>query len=472
MKSNEKTAERVENSRPDLLTDATKPVTYKERTVGQYNLTMIWFGFAVQLIIFMQAGQAYPSNSVLDILIALVLGNTVPAIVIFFTQEIGIRYGLSYGVAVRAMFGIKGGLIPGWIRAIPAIFWFGFQTWVCAGAVDSVCLMIWNYTNITLWIIVFGILQIVTTFYGIRFIRVLNLFSSPALLVMGFILMYLLLSGSDMSLGEVLTLKGDGTGSLAGTTMAFIAGWSTLACSIQDIVKDCKVPDGEKTRWRKLNLKYSLAQWIGMIPASVLFGFIGVLSMALTGEWNPTLAIAAVVGDVSIPLAILCELFIVFATWTTNPGANLLNPAYVICATLPKKISFKKAVFIAGALGLIMMPWKASGDIQGIMNVIGGALGPVAGIMIADYIFIRKHRIAVADLYKSKGGGYYYWGGFNIAALVAYVVSVGVSMLFPNWIYTVGLFVALVIYTPLMKYWVMKKYPDSQLDYSYNETLL
>lgn len=254
--------------------------------------------------------------------------------------------------------------------------------------------------------------------------------------------------------------------------MAFIGGWATLACSIQDIVKDCKVPDGEKTNWPRLNLRYCVSQWLGMVPASVLFGFIGVLSMALTGEWNPTLAISAVVGDVSIPLAILCEFFIVFATWTTNPGANLLNPAYVICATFPKKVNFKAAVLLAGIVGLVIMPWKASGDIQTIMNYVGSALGPVAGIMIGDYIFVRKRKIALSDLYISKGGGYHYWNGVNWAAVLAYVISVVVSLFFPNWMYTVGLLAAIVLYVPLMKVWVLKKYQDSLLDYSLNEEWL
>ncbi len=455
--------------RHDLLNDATKPVPYNERTVGQFSLSMIWFGFAVQLVIFMLAGQLYPSCGVLEILIALILGNTVPAVVIYFTQELGVKYGLSYGVLVRVMFGVKGGALPGWLRAIPAIFWFGFQTWLCAGAVDTVCVMIWGYSNINLWIIIFGILQIVTTFYGIRFIRVLNVFSSPALLLMGIILTWLLLDGADASLGEVLALKGDGSGSLAGATMAFIGGWATLACSIQDIVKDCKVPDGDDTNWPKLNLRYCVSQWLGMVPASVFFGFIGVLSMALTGEWNPTLAISAVVGDVSVPLAVLCEFFIVFATWTTNPGSNLLNPAYVICATFPHRISFKMAVLIAGVVGLVIMPWKASENIQTIMNYVGSALGPVAGIMIGDYIFVRRRRIALSDLYRSQGGGYQYWNGVNWVAVLAYVISVAVSFLFPNWMYTVGLIIAIILYVPLMKKWVLPKFPDSQLDYSFNE---
>ena len=50
----------------NLLNEATRPVAYSKRTVGQFNLSMIWFGFAVQLIIFMLAGQLYPSRDELS----------------------------------------------------------------------------------------------------------------------------------------------------------------------------------------------------------------------------------------------------------------------------------------------------------------------------------------------------------------------------------------------------------------------
>lgn len=113
--------------------------------------------------------------------------------------------------------------------------------------------MIWNYSNLNLWIVIFGVVQIVTAFYGIKFIKILNIFSSPCLLIMGFILIYFMRTGSNTTLGQVLMMKGNGTGSLAGATMAFIGGYATLACSIQDIVKDFDVPDGDKTNWPKLN---------------------------------------------------------------------------------------------------------------------------------------------------------------------------------------------------------------------------
>lgn len=68
--------------------------------------------------------------------------------------------------------------------------------------------MIWNYSNLNLWIVIFGVVQIVTAFYGIKFIKILNIFSSPCLLIMGFILIYFMRTGSNTTLGQVLIDEG------------------------------------------------------------------------------------------------------------------------------------------------------------------------------------------------------------------------------------------------------------------------
>ena len=45
-------------------------------------------------------------------------------------------------------------------------------------------------------------------------------------------------------------------------------------------------------------------------------------------------------------------------------------------------------------------------------------LGPVGGIMIADYYFIRKQQLNVTELYQHKGQ-YGFKNGFNSAAIIA-----------------------------------------------------
>ena len=52
-----------------------------------------------------------------------------------------------------------------------------------------------------------------------------------------------------------------------------------------------------------------------------------------------------------------------------------------------------------------------------------GLLGPVAGIMVADYFLIRRTRLDTDSLYR-RGGLYEYRNGFNPVAILALVIGV------------------------------------------------
>jgi len=87
-----------------------------------------------------------------------------------------------------------------------------------------------------------------------------------------------------------------------------------------------------------------------------------------------------------------------------------------------------------------------------------GLLGPIAGIMIADYFVVRGRTLNAEALYR-RGGLYEYSNGFNYRALAALALGVFVALvglLVPalRWLYDyawfVGFLVAAVTYTLLM----------------------
>jgi len=66
-------------------------------------------------------------------------------------------------------------------------------------------------------------------------------------------------------------------------------------------------------------------------------------------------------------------------------------------------------------------------------------LGPIAGIMIADYFLVRKRTLDVDALYQSgEGTAYWYTRGFNTAAMWAF--AAGVIPNVPGFVLAVSLF--------------------------------
>ena len=74
--------------------------------------------------------------------------------------------------------------------------------------------------------------------------------------------------------------------------------------------------------------------------------------------------------------------------------ANVVSPSNDFSNLAPRLISFRTGGLITGFLGLAMMPWKLmetfGSYIFGWLVGYSGLLGPVAGIMVADYFLIRR----------------------------------------------------------------------------------
>jgi len=200
--------------------------------------------------------------------------------------------------------------------------------------------------------------------------------------------------------------------------------------------------------------------------AMVLYTFVGIsvtsASAVLFGHpiWNPILLIGAFHQPV---VAFIALIAILVATLNVNIGANVVSPSNDFSNLYPRLISFRTGGLITGFLGLAMCPWKllATPDayIFGWLVGYSGLLGPVAGIMVADYFLIRKTELDVNSLYHREGI-YYYTKGINPRAIVALVLGVAIALVgliyaplhfLYDYAWFVGFFTAGIVYVVLMK---------------------
>ncbi|MFI5141753.1 MAG: cytosine permease, partial [Bacteroidia bacterium] len=118
---------------------------------------------------------------------------------------------------------------------------------------------------------------------------------------------------------------------------------------------------------------------------------------------------------------------VALSTLATNIAANIVSPANDFANLSPGKINFKTGGYITGVLGILIFPWKLIADPNGYiftwLIAYSSLLGPIGGIMIVDYFFIRKQRLVVKDMYDSNGM-YSYKKGFNYYAILALVIGI------------------------------------------------
>ena len=93
--------------------------------------------------------------------------------------------------------------------------------------------------------------------------------------------------------------------------------------------------------------------------------------------------------------------------------------------------------------------------------MLGAFIGPLFGVLIADFYYVKKEQIVVDDLYTLKpDGAYWYDGGYNRSAVMAVIPAAiigaicvlvpGLQML-ANFTWFVGLALGFGFYLILMR---------------------
>ena len=239
---------------------------------------------------------------------------------------------------------------------------------------------------------------------------------------------------------------------------AMVGFWATMSISIADI-----------TRFAATQKDQIKGQFIGLPGTMMLFSFVGIFVTCATvinfddvliaddAPWDPVSLIAKFKNPVVV---IIAQIFMLIATLSTNIAANVIAPANAFSNVLPKKISFRAGGIITAIIGVVIAPWWLLNEISNFLIFVSGLLGPVLGILIADYFLIRKKELNLPELYKEKGLYSFNKFGINPAALIALALGVFLALIgfwVPslNFLYSLSWFtgfsISFVIYIILMK---------------------
>ena len=391
----------------------------------------------------------------------ILLGNLIVLIPMLLNAHAGTKYGIPFPVFVRASFGARGANVPAVLRALVACGWFGIQTWIGGQAIFAMLSILYpmksSQTGVFVCFFAFWLLNIFVILRGIETIKFLEGIAAPFMLGVGLLLLWWVTSQAG-GLGPVLSTpsKFKSTAEFVKFFIPSLTGmvgfWATVALNIPDF-----------TRYAKSQRDQALGQALGLPTAMTLYSFIGVAvtsaSVVIFGQaiWDPVVLLGRFHRPV---VAFIALIALLIATLNTNVAANVVSPSNDFSNLNPRRISFRTGGIITGVIGILMMPWKLLGDfsdyIFGWLVGYSGLLGPIAGIMIADYFLLRKCELDVDALYRANSK----YGSVNWKAMVALGFGIAVALIgliVPalRWLYDyawfVGFFVAGILYLLLMK---------------------
>jgi NCS1 family nucleobase:cation symporter-1 len=410
---------------PDLAA-----VPAERRTWGTYNYTALWVSMSVNIPTYMLAsGMIAGGMDWRQALFTVFLGNLIVLVPMLLNAHAGARYGIPFPVFARGSFGVLGANVPAMLRALVACGWFGIQTWIGGEAVNVLLAALmpgWNHP----WLCFLGfwLLNLAVIVRGIETVRWLQGVSAPLLVALGGAMLYWAYQhaggfGPMLATPSKFRTFGEFFRFFVPSLTGVVAFWATVALNIPDF-----------TRYARGQREQMLGQALGLPTTMTFYAFIGIAVTSATvvvfghAIWDPV----QVLSRLGSPWAVVVAMVgLLVATLNVNVAANVVSPSNDFSNLWPQRISFRMGGVITCLVGLLMQPWKLLESygtyITGWLVGYSSFLGPIAGVLIADYYVLRKKIMLPEDLYQ-RGGFYEFRRGVNWRAVAALAAGILVAL--------------------------------------------
>jgi NCS1 family nucleobase:cation symporter-1 len=414
-------------------------------------------------------------------------------LVYFFSNLIGKpsqKFGLPFVVLLRSSLGVIGAKYFGLVRGLVGIVMFGIQTYFLSKAISFLIrILFFSYDNTFLdqniflnfilglniidWfsIIVAIIFQVFLFSVGMNFNK--RLIKISAITVyMGMILFFfaVFLSDVNLTLKTFVNILDFGNFVDVNNLLPLISIAGTIFAYFSIVI----LSFGDYSRYVK-NEKELKKGNISLILNLILFSFFAVFIVSGVDVFlnkdpdnlskiftNPT----DIIGKLdSLLISILVLIFIIIASISTNLIANFIPSQYSIINFVPSKLSLKSSSIIISILGfLIGIFWLTFLSQIGILSFVdtfGAFFGPIFGIMISDYYFIKNGNLINKDIYSLEvNSAYYFSGGWHIKGVYALILGFifsastiwNVNLMFlQTYSWMIGAFISALVYYLLAK---------------------
>jgi nucleobase:cation symporter-1, NCS1 family len=432
-----------DNYDPRLTNEDLAPLRNQHWT--SYNIFAFWMSDVHSVGGYVTAGSLFALGlTSWQVLISLLIGIVIVQFFVNLVAKPSQATGVPYPVICRAPFGVRGANIPAIIRGSIAVAWYGIQTFLASQALDIVLVRLFTglqpyadpgvhgflglstlgwFTYAFLWV-----LQAAVFWMGMESIRRFIDFCGPAVYVVMFVLCGYLLIKSDWHVSLNLSEQQ-------------LTGWhvvTTMLSAIALVVSYFSGPMlnfGDFSRYGKSFDAVKRGNFLGLPVNFLVFSVLTVVTAAATipvfGKLitDPVQTVAQIDNTFAI---VLGALTFTTATIGINIVANFISPAFDFSNVSPQRISWRTGGMIAAVGSVILTPWNwyANDDaIHYTLGVLGALIGPLFGVLIADYFLIRREHVVVDDLFSmSETGRYWYRNGYNPDAVAATAVAGSVSI--------------------------------------------
>ncbi|KAG7287151.1 hypothetical protein NEMBOFW57_006656 [Staphylotrichum longicolle] len=441
------------NAQMMLTNHDLKPVEPERRQWGPWNFVAFWVADSFNINTWMISSSMIVGGlSWWQSWLCVWIGYAISGCFICLTGRIGATYHIGFPVVSRSSFGIWGSLWPVFNRAAMACVWYGVQAYIGGHCVYIMIRAIWkswdretipntfsensgtttaDYASF----FIFWLCSLPAIWFPVHKIR--HLFTVKAYFVpvagIAFLIWAVVRAGG---FGPIIRQPATKHGSelaweVVKGIMSSIANFATLIVNDPDFSRFAIKPrDALWSQLFTIPVGFAVTSFIGIIvssSSSVIYG----------GEpiWDPLALLERFIDDGGS--AQRFGVFVIAAAFAlaqlgTNIAANSVSAGTDMTALLPRWLSIRRGGYICAAVGLAMCPYNlltSSNQFTTYLSAYSVFLSSIAGVMVADYYFVRRGYLEVKELYDARSiGPYYFTYGVHWRAYAAYIGGILINV--------------------------------------------
>ncbi len=376
------------------------PIPDKARNMSSSKIYIFW-AMAGASALTPVIGEEFYNMGLMDLMIAITVAFLIGLIPAGLISEMGRQIPVPSLVVSRKTFGYMSSSVYSIIFTFLNIGFFGLNDTVGAEIISSL-----THTNIILWYIIMGIIQIIIVLFGAKWLEYFFRYSAPVLLISYGILAYFLLTAYKINFSHIFYPIGPFSW---GAALNFVLGFSILAWTYKISTQTRFGLPYSKTNTKSSRIKYFLSSPFGIITPLYLMGIIGLTGNSVNPGvgWNIAVLPYPGLHGIFYIIIFIAALGVSLAIIHTN-AMNLYPATADLLASIQplfgksvnKKLAQPVATILLGIGGIILAMAGILAHISDFIDILASIIFPFTFILIFDWFIHLRYTTKINDYYK------------------------------------------------------------------------
>ena len=380
-----------------------EPVPESHRILGFPDYLALWSSLGVGLLVLLAGTLLVPGLGLGQALLAILVGSIIGSLLLAVAGVVGSDQAIPTMVMLRPVLGIRGSYIPSVLNIIQLIGWGAFEVIIMAEAANGISRTL-GLSAYPLWALFFALWCTLLALGGPLAVVRQWIEKFAIWLVYGITIYLTVYLFTHYDIGVLLRAPGSGEMPFwlaVDLVVAMPISWMPLVA--------------DYNRFARRSGPAFWGTFLGYTVANTWFYALGALFVLALQTADLIPAILSVAGGWLALLLILVD-------ETDNGFADIYSAAVSGQNLVPRARQWWLTVAV-GAICFLLAVTVPITRYENFLLLIGSVFVPLFGVLAADYFLLRRRRYETEELYH-PAGRYWYLGGFNPWALLAWAVGV------------------------------------------------